>query len=142
MIGLLSIPTWIIHFGSVIEWGVAMALFYMVGRYKGNVWFKQMPLFMLPYGLSGLCAIAFHLTEDTATFFNDAQAYLTLTGSCAFALWAWLLLRDLTKVKAQKSQTHASSPVKTKGKLIYTLRQAGQSQLSELESPQEEVRRG
>lgn len=142
MIGLLSIPTWIIHFGSVIEWGVAMGLFYMVGRYKGNVWFKRMPLFMLPYGLSGLCAIAFHLTEDTATFFNDAQAYLTLTGSCAFAAWAWLLLRDLTKVKAQSIEPRPRSQAKAKAKLTYTLRQAGHRQQTKLESPQEEVRRG
>ena len=121
-----------------------MGLFYMVGRYKGNVWFKRMPLFMLPYGLSGFCAIAFHLTEDTATFFNDAQAYLTLMGSCAFAVWAWLLLRDLTKVKGQSTQPPASSQLKAKAKvkLTYTLQRAGQNQPAELASSTEEVRRG
>lgn len=101
MIGLLSIPTWIIHISSVLEWGVAMLLFYVVGRKLNNVWLRRMPLAMVPYMLSGVCAIAYHITEDEWDGFNTAQSYLTLAGSTCFAIWAFLLLRSLTEAKAK-----------------------------------------
>ena len=100
MIGLLSIPTWLIHFGSVLEWGAAMLLFYVVGRKLNNVWLRRMPLAMVPYMLSGLCAIIYHMSADEWEGFNTAQSYLTLTGSSCFALWAFLLLRSLTTAKS------------------------------------------
>jgi hypothetical protein len=101
MIGLLSIPTWIIHISSVIEWGLAMLLFLVVGRKLNNVWLRRMPVAMVPYMLSGLCAIAYHMSEDEWEWLNSAQSYLTLTGSCCFALWAFLLLRSLTEAKSK-----------------------------------------
>lgn len=91
---------------------------------------------MLPYGLSGLCAIAFHISYDTINFFSDAQAYLTFAGSCAFALWAFLILRDLTAQLPQKSAAKQDSP-----KLSYSLRSVNETQQT---APNEnnEVRRG
>lgn len=74
---------------------------------------------MLPYGLSGLCAIAYHISYDTINFFSDVQAYLTFAGSCAFALWAFLMLRDLTaRLERQKTVTEQLQP----NKLNYSLR--------------------
>ncbi len=102
MIGLLSIPTWIIHFGSVIEWMSAMTLFYFVGRRLHNVWLQRMPLAMIPYLLSGFCALIYHMSYDTWNWINEWQSYLTFLGSCCFALWAFLLLRSITA--PQKSQ--------------------------------------
>ncbi len=95
MIGLLSVPTWIIHIGSIVEWVVAMWLFWKVGRKLNNVWLKRMPLVMLPYGISGLCAIAYHISYDQWDGFSVAQTWLTFFGSCCFALWAFMLLRSL-----------------------------------------------
>jgi hypothetical protein len=103
MIGLLSIPNWLIHFASIAEWGFAMGLFYVLGRRTGNLWLKIMPLAMLPYMLSGWCAIFYHISLDTATWLNELQAYLTFAGSCAFALWAFLLFRSLTVRKERPS---------------------------------------
>ena len=93
---ILSLPTWIIHFGSVAEWGLAMLLFYSVGRKFDNVWLRRFPAFMLPYFVSGICAILFHVTDDTWLFFEVVQKYLTFLGSCCFALWGYMLLRSLT----------------------------------------------
>ena len=102
MIGLLSIPTWIIHFGSVLEWGAAMLLFWVVGRKLNNSWLKRMPLVMIPYMLSGLCAIIYHIGFDEWEWLNELQSYLTFAGSCCFALWAFLLLRSLTARPVKK----------------------------------------
>ncbi len=103
MIGLLSIPTWIIHISSVIEWGMAMLLFYVVGRRINNVWLRWMPLAMTPYMLSGVCAIIYHISADEWANFNSAQSYLTFAGSCCFALWAFLLFRSVADAQMTKS---------------------------------------
>jgi hypothetical protein len=50
---------------------------------------------MIPYMLSGWCAIAYHITYDTMEVLNLVQAILTFAGSCAFALWSFLFFRDL-----------------------------------------------
>ncbi|MEI6046040.1 MAG: DUF2499 domain-containing protein [Chloroflexota bacterium] len=102
MIGLLSIPTWIVHLGSIAEWSVAMLLFYLLGRKLNNVWLRRMPLVMIPYMLSGLCAIIYHITIDEWKAINVAQSYLTLIGSCCFALWAFLFLRSIEAELKQK----------------------------------------
>jgi hypothetical protein len=124
MLDFMSIPTWIVHLSGVAEWFLAMWLFWVLGRKLNNKWLKLMPLFMLPYMLSGWCAIAYHITYDTWEIFNQIQAILTFAGSCAFALWAFLLLRDLPKTP------------KLKRKVIYPADLARQ-----VEQP-EEVKRG
>ncbi len=77
-----------------------MVLFWLVGRKMNNVWFKRMPLTMVPYMLSGVCAIIYHISMDEWAWLNDLQSYLTFTGSCCFALWAFLLLRSITARQA------------------------------------------
>ncbi|WP_170270298.1 DUF2499 domain-containing protein [Heliorestis acidaminivorans] len=92
----LSLPTWIVHFASLIEWGIAMLFFYMIGKKSDNIWFRRMPLAMIPYLLSGFFAIFYHLTHDTVQWLSDIQGYLTFLGSLCFALWGYLYLRSLT----------------------------------------------
>ena len=102
MIGLLSIPTWIVHLSSVIEWSLAMIFFYTIGKRMNNIWFKRMPLVMIPYMLSGFCALIYHVTEDTWIGLNEMQSYLTFLGSCCFAVWAFLFLRSVTATAKSK----------------------------------------
>ncbi|HEX2910788.1 MAG TPA: DUF2499 domain-containing protein [Chloroflexia bacterium] len=108
MIGLLSIPTWIIHFSSVIEWALAMLLFWQVGRKLHNIWLQRMSFVMIPYMLSGWCAIIYHMSADEWGWLNDTQAYLTFAGSSCFALWAFLVLRSLTNSKALQAKHPAA----------------------------------
>ncbi len=110
MIGLLSIPTWIVHLGSVLEWATAMLLFWLAGRKLNNVWLKRMPLAMIPFMLSGWCAIIYHISYDQWDWINQIQAYLTFTGSCCFALWAFLFFRSLT-AKLEKKTSRSVRPV-------------------------------
>ncbi len=102
MLGLLSFPTWLVHIGSITEWLTAMALFYYVGKRMNNVYLRRMPWVMIPYMLSGLCAIIYHISSDTWNWVNEWQTYLTFIGSCCFAAWAFLLLRSLTANKGTK----------------------------------------
>ncbi|MCW2277093.1 DUF2499 domain-containing protein [Heliophilum fasciatum] len=110
MLGLLSLPTWIVHIGSIVEWGLAMVLFYRVGQKLNNRMLMLMPWAMVPYLISGFFAIWYHLTLDTLQWLSDAQSYLTLMGSCAFGIWAFFLIRSLpaTGVNEAKggTQTH------------------------------------
>jgi hypothetical protein len=116
-----------------------MLFFYMVGRKLDSVWLRRMPLAMIPYMLSGLCAIIYHVSADEWTGFNTAQSYLTFTGSCCFALWAFLFLRDLTE---KKSRAQLSPTEMGKGDLMGKSR----AQLSPTEfngkGKKEEVRHG
>lgn len=79
-----------------------MLLFWLVGRKLNNIWLKRMPLAMIPYTLSGFCALIYHVTLDEWEWLSEVQAYLTFSGSCCFALWAFLLLRDVTKQHQSK----------------------------------------
>lgn len=112
MLGLMSVPTWLVHLSGVAEWLLAMLLFWTLGRKLNNVWLKRMPLAMLPYMLSGWCAIAYHITYDSWEGLNVAQGFLTFLGSCCFALWAFLLLRSLPKVSPQRTQKKLAEAAK------------------------------
>ncbi|MBC9786354.1 DUF2499 domain-containing protein [Heliobacterium chlorum] len=94
MLGLLSLPTWFVHFASLIEWAMAIYFIYMIGQKLNNIWLKRMPWAMLPYMLSGVCAIWYHFTYDTVGWLSDAQSYLTFLGSACFGVWGYFFLRS------------------------------------------------
>ncbi len=116
-----------------------MLFFYMVGRKLDSVWLRRMPLAMIPYMLSGVCAIIYHVSADEWAGFNTAQSYLTFTGSCCFALWAFLFLRDLTE---KKSRVQPSPTEAGKGGLTGKSRAQLSTTVSGRQGKKEEVRRG
>ncbi len=78
---LLSIPTWIIHISSMIEWGFATLLLYRYGQTLRREDIKKFALLMLPHWAGGWCVIAFHLTSDTVLFWLDASKVVNFVGS-------------------------------------------------------------
>jgi hypothetical protein len=59
-INALSIPTWAIHFSSVLEYLFAMTLVWKYSENTGNESWKGLTWGMLPLHASGVCACTYH----------------------------------------------------------------------------------
>jgi hypothetical protein len=87
----LSLPTWIVHTSSILEWMVAMQLIWQYADISGNPRWKGLTWAMMPAHASGLCACVYH------TFYNSPaviqlvalQAALTVVGNTAMACAAY-----------------------------------------------------
>lgn len=92
----LSLPTWVIHVSSLIEWLVAMGLIWEYADASGNKKYKGLTWGMVPCHASGIAACTFHL------FYNDpvlnavvaTQAGLTVVGNCTVAVAAYQIAKE------------------------------------------------
>lgn len=89
----LSLPTWVIHLSSLLEWLVAMGLVWRLGSVTGNPKWKGLTWAMIPSHSSGVCACVYHLFYNAPSlqFVVTLQALLTLVGNCTLAFAAWRL---------------------------------------------------
>jgi hypothetical protein len=97
----LSIPTWIIHISSVIEWMAAIWLIWTYGELTGNRSWFGLSLGMLPALVSAMCACTWHYFDNPQSleWLVTLQATMTVVGNftlCAAAVWIWRSSR-LTK---------------------------------------------
>ena len=85
----LSIPTWIVHVSSLLEWLVAMGLVWRIGIASGNERWKGMTWAMIPSHTSGICACVYHLFYNAPSvgYIVLLQALFTLVGNTTLA-WA------------------------------------------------------
>ena len=91
----LSIPTWIIHFSSVIEYLIAMDLVWKYAEVTGNEKWKGMTYGMLPLHASGVCACTYHFFYNPSSlqFLVTMQAGFTLLGNLTCAIAAFRIAR-------------------------------------------------
>ena len=84
----LSIPTWIIHISSVIEWIAAIWLIWNYGELTGNRAWWALSFAMLPALVSAMCACTWHYFDNAESleWLVTLQAAMTLVGN--FTLWA------------------------------------------------------
>ena len=59
-VNALSLPTWIIHASSLLEWLVAIQFIFEYSVVSGNPRWKDLAWGMLPSHASGMCACTFH----------------------------------------------------------------------------------
>jgi hypothetical protein len=90
----LSIPTWIIHVSSVIEWVVAIWLIWTYSEVSRNPAWRALSLAMLPALVSAMCACTWHLFDNASglEWLVTLQAAMTLVGNmtlCAAGWWIW-----------------------------------------------------
>lgn len=92
----LSIPTWIIHVSSVIEWIAAIWLIWIYGEVSRNPAWRTLSLAMLPALLSAMCACTWHLFDNTPAleWLVTLQAFMTLLGNCTLCAAAWWIWRS------------------------------------------------
>ncbi|MBD0309298.1 MAG: DUF2499 domain-containing protein [Microcoleus sp. T1-bin1] len=92
----LSIPTWIIHVSSVVEWIAAIWLIWTYGEVTQNRAWWALSAGMLPALVSAMCACTWHYFDNSPAleWMVTLQAAMTLIGN--FTLWAagWWIWRS------------------------------------------------
>jgi hypothetical protein len=88
---VLSIPTWIIHISSVIEWMTAIWLIWLYAETSGTLAWRSLSFGMLPALVSAMCACTWHFFDNTPTleWLVTLQAAMTFVGNATMCLAAW-----------------------------------------------------
>jgi hypothetical protein len=91
----LSIPTWIIHISSVIEWIAAIWLIWTYAEVTQNQAWRALSLGMLPALVSAMCACTWHLFDNAPEleWLVTLQATMTVVGNITLCLAAWWIWR-------------------------------------------------
>ena len=114
----LSVPTWIIHTSSLVEWLVAMGLAWRYAEYTNEPRWKGVTWGMLPLHTSGIVACTYHLFYNgpAVTWCVALQAGMTCLGNTTLAIaclrlalasgWTWEMGKEdvlswLLKLSAQ-----------------------------------------
>lgn len=95
----LSIPTWIIHISSVIEWMGAIAVIATYAEITGKKYWRFLAWAMLPALVSAMCACTWHFfdNQESLEWLVTIQAATTVLGNCtlcAAAWWIWHVNRQ------------------------------------------------
>lgn len=111
----LSIPTWIIHISSVVEWIAAISLIWRYGDVIQNPAWRALSVGMLPALVSAMCACTWHLFDNTPDleWLVTLQAVMTLVGNatlCAGAWWVWRSKLPSCQDLPSPLQTQPDSP--------------------------------
>ncbi|MGI0484790.1 DUF2499 domain-containing protein [Pantanalinema rosaneae CENA516] len=95
----LSIPTWIIHVSSVLEWVAAIWLIWIYGELTQNRVWWGLALAMLPALVSAMCACTWHFFDnaDSLRWLVTTQATMTLVGNVTLCLAGWWIWRQAAK---------------------------------------------
>jgi hypothetical protein len=113
-VNALSIPTWAIHFSSVLEYLFAMNLVWKYSATTGNESWKGLTWGMLPLHASGACACTYHFFYNPSElqFLVSMQAGLTLLGNltCAYAAYRIAVSNGWTLNEANPLPKSNTSP--------------------------------
>ena len=99
---LLSLPNWLIHISSSLEWGIAALLMYRYGIMIGRNDVRRFGLFMIPHWIGSWFVLAYHISGDAVPVLLDLSETVNLFGSIA------LLYASLGILKTIKSRTTTS----------------------------------
>jgi Protein of unknown function (DUF2499) len=92
----LSLPTWIIHVSSVLEWAIAIWLISQYGRLTKNPIWRWFALAMTPSLVSAMCACTWHFFDNDPRldWLVTLQGATTLIGSSTLAIASYYLWRS------------------------------------------------
>ncbi|MEP0871470.1 DUF2499 domain-containing protein [Trichocoleus desertorum AS-A10] len=95
----LSIPTWIIHISSVLEWMAAIWLIWTYAEVSQNRAWRSLSLGMLPALVSAMCACTWHFFDNVAAleWLVTLQAAMTVVGNFTLCLAGWWIWRASRK---------------------------------------------
>lgn len=93
---VLSIPTWIIHISSVIEWIAAIWLIWTYAEVTQNRDWQALSVGMLPALVSAMCACTWHFFDNAPEleWLVTLQAAMTVVGNVTLCLAAWWIWRS------------------------------------------------
>lgn len=94
----LSIPTWMVHVSSVIEWIAAMWLIWRYGELTGDRYWWGLALAMFPALISAMCACTWHLFDNAESWewLVTLQALTTVIGNTGLCIGAWKVWKSST----------------------------------------------
>jgi chromate transport protein ChrA len=97
----LSIPTWIIHISSVLEWAIAIWLIWIYSDVSQNQAWRALSLAMFPALISAMCACTWHFFDNASSldWLVTVQAAMTVLGNTTLCLAAWLIWRSARQEK-------------------------------------------
>ncbi|WP_390883121.1 DUF3593 domain-containing protein [Kovacikia minuta] len=103
----LSIPTWIIHTSSVIEWIAAIWLIWIYGEITNNHAWRWFSLAMLPALVSAMCACTWHFFDNVTSleWLVTLQATMTVVGNGTLMVAAWVLWKQAKESKGQRPES-------------------------------------
>ena len=97
---LLSLPNWVIHISSALEWGIAAALLFHYGKITGRREIRLFGLAMLPHWSGSFFVLSYHISGDSIPLLLDMSELINLFGSTALLLATLNLLKSIKKVPA------------------------------------------
>ncbi|MBD0336219.1 MAG: DUF2499 domain-containing protein [Cyanobacteria bacterium Co-bin13] len=91
----LSIPTWIIHISSVLEWVAAIWFIWQFAVAKNLPAWRWLSVGMLPALISAMSACTWHFFDnaEALSWLVTLQAATTVIGNCTLCLAAWWIWR-------------------------------------------------
>ena len=104
---VLSIPTWIIHVSSVIEWIAAIWLIWEYGLLTENRAWWGLSFAMLPALISAMCACTWHFFDNSPSleWLVTLQASMTVLGNFTLLIAAYFIWRN-SKIKDEKNSVN------------------------------------
>lgn len=91
----LSLPTWIIHISSVLEWVIAIWFVWQFAMVKQAPEWRWLALGMLPALVSAMAACTWHFFDNAPDYswLVTLQAAMTVVGNSTLCLAAWWIWR-------------------------------------------------
>ncbi|MEO1402959.1 MAG: DUF2499 domain-containing protein [Cyanobacteria bacterium J06635_1] len=91
----LSIPTWIVHVSSVVEWIVAIWFIWQYAELSQRLAWRTLSFGMLPALISAMCACTWHFFDNASalSWLVTLQAAMTVVGNCTVCAAAWWIWR-------------------------------------------------
>jgi len=91
----LSIPTWIIHITSVLEWIIAIWLIWTYANLTQKHYWKILSWGMIPSLVSAMCACTWHFFDnlESLEWLVFLQASMTVVGNCTLLAAGWWIWR-------------------------------------------------
>ena len=118
----LSVPTWVVHSSSLLEWLVAMKLIWEHAETSGNPRWKGLTWAMIPSHTSGICACTYHFfyNAPVVNWIVALQAFLTFAGNTCLALAAY----RISKFESGVADGDVSSGTPSSGRVAKPLEES------------------
>ena len=96
LMNALSIPTWMVHVSSVIEWLTAIILVTRFAAKPGYAHWRALAWGMLPALISAMCACTWHFLDNLPRldWLVTLQALTTVIGNVTLCIAAWWIWRQ------------------------------------------------
>jgi hypothetical protein len=99
----LSLPTWIVHVSSVLEWMAAMWFVWLFASVTQRPVWRWLAIAMLPALVSAMAACTWHLFDNNEAYawLVTLQAAMTVMGNSTLCLAAWWIWRHEKQSSAE-----------------------------------------